>query len=217
MTNITHDVWMILDKDPSIRRELQRGLINTSALARYLIKTKNIEGTLDAVMNAIRRYPPDRFDDVFLKASKTLSQAINISTKSNLAEISLIKDADVQKALADVFKIISYIQGDTLRIMQANNSVRILIDEKNMENVLTLLPKNKIISKETNLAEINIYIHPLMQKTPGILAILANELAIKGINIVEVMTCPPEMLFIFKKEEFQNASNVINQLCQFKK
>ena len=98
--------------------------------------------------------------------------------------------------------------------MQANNSIRILIDEKNMENVITIVPKNKIISKETNLAEINIYIHPLMQKTPGILAILANELAINGINIVEVMTCPPEMLFIFKKEEFLRASDVVTQLCQ---
>ena len=37
MTNITHEVWRMLDNDPSIRRELHRGLINTSALARYLI------------------------------------------------------------------------------------------------------------------------------------------------------------------------------------
>ena len=147
-----------------------------------------------------------------------LDRAADIDTDTSGFNKNLsTADTDVQKALADVFKIISYIQGDTLRIMQANNSVRILIDEKNMENVLALLPKNKIISKETNLAEINIYIHPLMQKTPGILAILANELAINGINIVEVMTCPPEMLFIFKKEEFQKASDVINQLCQPKK
>jgi aspartokinase len=215
MTNITHNVWRILDNDPSIRRELQRGLINTSALARYLIKERKIDATLDAIINAIRRYHhPDQYDDIFAKAAKTLSQAVNISTKSNLAEISLIKDTDIQKALADVFKIISYIQGDTLRIMQANNSIRLLIDEKNMERVLTLLPKNKIISKEMNLTEINIYIHPLMQKTPGILAVISNELSINGINIVEVMTCPPEMLFIVKKEDFQKASEVILELCQ---
>jgi predicted regulator of amino acid metabolism with ACT domain len=83
-----------------------------------------------------------------------------------------------------------------------------------MERVLTLLPKNKIISKEMNLTEINIYIHPLMQKTPGILAVISNELSINGINIVEVMTCPPEMLFIVKKEDFQKASEVILELCQ---
>jgi aspartokinase len=217
MTNITHDVWKTLDNDPSIRRELQRGLINTSALARYLLKEKKIEGTLDAVINAIRRYQFDQYDDIFTKAGKILSQAVNISTKSNLVEISLIKDSDVQKALSEVFKVISYIRGDTLRIMQANDSIRLLIDKKNMDDVLSLLPKNKIISKETHLAEINIYIHPLMQKTPGILAMLANELSINEINIVEVMTCPPEMLFIIKQGDFQRASDVIHQLCQFDK
>jgi aspartokinase len=217
MTNITHEVWRILDNDPSIRRELQRDLINTSALARYLIKEKKIRGTLDAVINAIRRYHFDQYDDIFTKAAKILSQAVNISTKSNLVEISLIKDSDVQKALSDVFKVISYVRGDTLRIMQANDSIRLLIDKKNMDDVLSLLPKNKIISKELHLSEINIYIHPLMQKTPGILAMLANELSINGINIVEVMTCPPEMLFIIKQEDFQKASDAVHHLCQFDK
>src|SRR4030042_3151312 len=214
MTNITHEVWRILDNDPSIKRELQRELINTSALARYLIKTKKIDGTLDAVINAIRRYHLDQYDDTFAKAAKILSQTVPLSTKSNLVEISLIKDSDVQNALSDVFKVISYVRGDTLRVMQANDSIRLLIDKKNMDDVLSLLPKNKVLSKESHLSEINIYIHPLMQKTPGILALLANELSIHGINIVEVMTCPPEMLFIIKQEDFQKASNVIHQLCQ---
>jgi aspartokinase len=196
---------------------MQRGLVNTSALARYLIKEKKIDATLEAAISAIRRYQLDRFDDIFSKASKSLGQAINISTKSNLAEIALIKDAEIQRALSEIFKNISYIRGDTLRIMQANESIRLLIDEKNMEKVLSLLPKDHVIAKELHLAEINIYIHPLMQKTPGILAILVNELSMNGINIVEVMTCPPEMLFIVKKEDFQKASDVIYQLCQFNK
>ena len=217
MTNITHEVWRMLDNEPSIRRELQRGLINTSALARYLIKEKKINGTLDAVINAIRRYHFDQYDDIFTKAAKILSQAVNISTKCNLVEISLIKDSDVQKVLSEIFKVISYIRGDTLRVMQANDSIRLLIDKKNMDEVISLLPKNKVILKETNLAEINIYIHPLMQKTPGILAILANELSINQINIIEVMTCPPEMLFIIKQRDFQKASDVIHQLCRFDK
>lgn len=214
MTNIVHVVWKILDDDPSIKRELSRGLINTSALARYIIKEKKINTTLDAAISAIRRYQVDKFTDIFSPATKILGQTINISTKSNLAEIALLKDADVQRILPRVFDIISYIRGDVLRVMQANESIRLLIDEKNMERVITLFPKDKIIAKEKNLAEITIYIHPQMQKTPGVLSILANELALHNINIVEVMTCPPEMLFIVKKEDFQKASDVIHQLCQ---
>jgi len=217
MSNIVHKVWKILDENPSIRREMSRGLINASALARYMIKEKKIDASLDAVIGAIRRYELDRHDDIFNTAYKLLGQTVNISTKSNLAEISLIKDSEVQQILPKLFGIIQYIRGDVLRVTQANESIRILIDEKNMDNVISLFPKYKIITEETDLAEINIYIHPKMQTTPGILAVIASELATNGINIVEVMTCPPEMIWVVKKEELVKASDVLFQLCQPKK
>jgi aspartokinase len=56
-----------------------------------------------------------------------------------------------------------------------------------------------------------------MQTTLGILATIANELALNGINIIEFMTCPPEMLCFVKKEELVRASNILYHLCQFKK
>jgi len=217
MSNIVHEVWKVLDDHPNIRREMSRGLINTSALARYMIKEKKIGATLDAVIGAIRRYEVDRHEDFFEKAYKLLGQTVNISTKSNLAEISLIKDSEVQQILPKLFSIIHYVRGDVLRVTQANESIRLLIDEKNIDNVMSLFPKDKIISKEIDLAEINIYIHPKMQTTPGILAVISNELANNGINLVEVMTCPPEMIFVVQKEELVKASDVLFQLCQTKK
>ena len=217
MPNIVHSVWKILDNNPSIRREMSRGLINASALARYLIKEKKIDASLDAVIGAIRRYELEKPDDIFNNAYKLLGLTVNISTKSNLAEISLIKDSEVQQILPKLFGIIQYIRGDVLRVTQANDSIRLLIDEKNMKNVVGLFPKNKIIAEETDLAEINIYIHPKMQTTPGILAVIASELATNAINVVEVMTCPPEMIWVVKKEDLVKASDVLFKICQPKK
>ena len=214
MTKVVQTVWRILDHDPSIKRELDRGLINTSALARYLIKEKKVKATLEAVISALRRYQHAPFNDFFSTASTLLTKTVSISTKNNLAEISLVKDTEVQRILPKVFEIISYVRGDVLRITQANESVRLLIDEKNMEKVTAMFPKDKLITNEKDLAEINVYIHPQMQKTPGILAVLANELALNEINIVEIMTCPPELLIIVQKKDFQKASEVIHQLCQ---
>jgi len=217
MTNIAHEVWKILDNNPSIRREMKRELINTSALAKYIINEKKVDATIDAVISAIRRYKLNKHDDVFDNAYKILGQTVNLSTKSNLAEISLVKDDDVQQLLPKLFNIIKYIRGDVLRVTQANESVRILIDEKNMDNVMKIFPKNKIITKEKDLAEINIYIHPKMQTTPGILAAIANELAINEINILEFMTCPPEMICVVKKDDLLWASNVLYKLCETNK
>ena len=216
MTNIVHEVWKTLDQEPSTRTEMKRGLINTSALAKYLIKEKKIDGTLDAVISAIRRYRLDTHDDLFNKAYQSLRTTVNLSTKNNLAEISLIKDDDVQQTLPELFSIIKYVRGDVLRVTQANESIRILIDEKNLDNVTSLFPKDKIIAKDKGLAEINIYIHPKMQTTPGILAAITNELAMNGINIVEFMTCPPEMICVVKKDDLIRASDVLYRLCEKK-
>ncbi len=216
MSNITHDVWNILDNSPSIRRDMSRGLINTSALARYIIKEKKISASLDAVIIAIRRYKLNQHEEIFNNAQKMFTLTVNISTKSNLAEISLVKDTEVQKILPKLFSFIHYVQGDVLRVTQANKSIRLLIDQKNLEQVIAMFPKDKIISKEKDLAEINIYIPPKMQETPGVLALMANELAINKINIVEFVTCPPEMLCIIKKEDLVKASGILYQLCESK-
>ncbi|MCK4995549.1 MAG: hypothetical protein KAR55_01555 [Thermoplasmatales archaeon] len=214
MSNIVQQVWRALDNSPSIRRDMSLGLINASALARYLIKEKKVEGTLEAVIGAIRRYDHGKHEDIFSTAHKLLGHTINIFTRRKVAEISLKKDDDVQRLLPRLFDKIQYIQGDVLRVMQANESVRILIDEKNLESVTKIFPKHKINSTEKNLAEIDVYIHPEMQATPGVLAIIANELAINGINIVEVMTCPPEMLFIVKGEDLLRAHDALCKLCE---
>ena len=195
---------------------MSRGLINTSALARYIIKEKKISASLDAVIIAIRRYKLNQHEEIFNNAQKMFSLTVNISTKSNLAEISLVKDTEVQKILPKLFSFIHYVQGDVLRVTQANKSIRLLIDQKNLEQVIAMFPKDKIISKEKDLAEINIYIPPKMQETPGVLALLANELAINKINIVEFVTCPPEMLCIIKKEDLVKASGILYQLCESK-
>ena len=214
MTNIVQQVWRILDNSPSIRRDMGLGLINTSALARYLIKEKKVEGSLDAIIGAIRRYDHGKHEKIFSTAHELMGQTINIFTRRKVAEICLKKDDEVQQILPKLFDIIKYIQGDILRIMQANESIRLLIDEKNLENVKKIFPKDKVISTEKNLAEIDIYIHPDMQATPGILAVIANELAINAINIIEVMTCPQEMLFIVKGEDLLRSHDVLCKLCE---
>lgn len=213
MKNAVGEVWKILDKNPSIRRDLSLGLINTRALAKYIITEHKMKTTLDAVISAIRRYELGRQDDVFIIAHKLLCQTVNLSTRNGLAEVSLIKDNEVQQLLPDIFEIIQFVRGETLRIIQANESIRLLIDEKNLDKIKELFPKNKIIKIDREIAEINMRMHPDMRTTYGILAVIANELAINGINIMEVMSCFPEMLIFVEEKNILKAYQVLHQLC----
>ena len=212
MTNITHEVLKMLDNNPSIRRCMGQGLINTTALAKYIIKEKNINATLDAVSSAIRRYKLDRYDEIFDIANRIVSFG-ELSTKSKLANIAVIKDSEVQELLPKLFSIIQFNRGDALRIIQADEAIKILVNEKNLEKVKELLPKKKIIKIDRNLAELNIHLHPEAVKTPGIIAVISNELALNNINVMEFMSCVPEMLWFVKEKDILKAHNVMFRLC----
>jgi len=192
---------------------MSRGLINTSALARYIINEKKVGATLDAVSSAIRRYNLDHYDEIFTTGNKIVSLGA-ISTKSRLANIAVIKDAEIQELLPTLFSIIQYNRGDVLRIIQADEAIKILVDEKNLEKVKNLFPEDKIIKIDRNLAEINMHLHPEAVNTPGIIAVISNEFAMNDINVMETMSCVPEMLWFVKEKDILRAYNVLYQLCQ---
>ena len=208
-----HEVWKILDTSPSIQREMSRGLINHSALARYIIEEKKVDATLDAVISAIRRYKIDHYEELFNTANSIICHSA-ISTKSKLANISIIKDTETQKMLPKLFDLINFNRGDVLRIIQADESIKILVNEKNLEKIKKQFSKDKIIKIDDHLGEINMHLHPEAVNTPGIIAVVSNELAMNGINIMETMSCVPELLWFVKEEDLLSAYNVFYQLCK---
>jgi len=212
MTNIVHQVWNLLDNSPSIRRCMSQGLINTTALARYIITEKKVNGNLEGVSSAIRRYKLDKYDEIFDRVNKIVSLG-ELSTRSRLANIAVIKDAEVQEILPKLFSIIKFNRGDVLRIIQADEAIKILVNEKNLDKVKNLLPKNKIIKIDQNLAELNIHLHPDAIKTPGLIALISTELAMNNINVMEFMSCVPEMLWFVKEKDVLKSYNVLYQLC----
>lgn len=51
-----------------------------------------------------------------------------------------------------------------------------------------------------------------MRTTESILAVISNELAIKGINIMEFMSCFPEMLIFVDEKDMLKAYQVLHLL-----
>ena len=212
MTNIVHEVWKILATSPSIQKDMSLGLINHSALARYIIEEKKVDANLDAVLSAIRRYEIDPNKDLINTANNIICHSA-VSTKSKLANISIIKDSSTQKLLPKLFTLINYNRGDVLRIIQADESIKILVDEKNLEKVKKMFPDDRIIKIDENLGEINIHMHREAVNTPGIIAVISNELLMNGINVMETMSCVPELLWFVRENDLVKAYNVFYQLC----
>ena len=62
------------------------------------------------MISAIRRYDTGKFVDIAKRAVTILSHT-TISTKSGLANVSLIKDSDIQNRLPKLFSLIHYNRG----------------------------------------------------------------------------------------------------------
>ena len=85
MTNINAQVWNLLEEDLCVQKDLKRGLVNTRALARYLIQKNNLTASMDAVISAIRRFENDKeFKENIEELNDVFSKTI-VTTKNNVA------------------------------------------------------------------------------------------------------------------------------------
>jgi len=208
------EIKEFLDKDPCIQKLIRIKLVNITALARYIINAKKLDMTLDAVVSTIRRYDLNATGMIYDKALKMMHLSTSISVKNKLVSISVIKDSEIQRILPQLFSVIRYSQGDVLRIVQADESIRLFFNEKNFEKVRDLFPEKKIISIDRKLAEINIHLYPNARYVLGIAAIITNEFALNEINILDSMSNFPESIWFIDEKDATKAYDVMYRLCK---
>jgi len=212
MQSVTEVVKKFLDYNPCIRRDLSRKIINTRALARYIKKEKNLETKIDAIISAIRRYELEHHKEI-IKNSLNAIKKSPISTRGGLANVAITKDEGNQEKLSKIFSLINYSSGDVLRISQADGCMKILIDEKNLQNIKKLFSEKKIIKIDKELAELNIHFPVKASKKVGVVGVITNELAINGVNVIEIISCSPEILFFVHEKDLTKAHQIIYRLC----
>ena len=212
MTQIAEKVKVFLGNDFIIRKCLFRNIISLRALSRYIIKTLDLEEeNLDAVISAVRRYKKEEKFKSEAEIKKLFSK-ISVKTRSNIIDVCLKKSKKILEQLNKINSIVDIEKGEVIRIIQAEESIRIILDEKNLNKFFEYIPKNDCISTEKNLTEINLHFSAEASKTKGIIALISSSFNAEDINIVEIISCAPELLIFIKKEDLLKALSVIDNL-----
>ncbi len=214
MTQIQSRVWKLIDHSPSIRLELARGIINMRALAKHLQGELGLSGSLDAIISAVRRYEEELpYQATREKAYKVVKGA-RLSSKNHLASITIEHTADVVCVLPKIFDKVGFTERGTLRIVHTNNAIKIVLDEENLQKAITLFEKKHVKSVQHGMGEVVMDLKPSAWGTPGVLAFLTAELTLNNINILEILTCIPEIIFIFKEDSLMSAYDVLYRVSQ---
>ena len=212
MTQISEQVKSFLENDFIIRKCLFRNILSLRALARYIIKELELkENNMDAVISAVRRYKRTEKEAIDVKTKKLFSKAA-VKTKSNIVDIRVQKNKRSLDNISRLNSIIDIEKGEIIRIIQAEQSITIIIDDKNLDKFNDIFGKNDIISLDKNLVEVNLQFTDEAQNIKGIVALVTSSLNAEGINIVEIMSSAPELLIIVKKEDLLKMLNVIDKL-----
>lgn len=215
MTSITQQIWKEIDEDVIVRSALAKGIISLKGLAIYLMKHKGVEATPDAVISAIRRYREEQpLEKTFENARHMLAKSDDIRITSNIVRIWFEKTKQIQDILPKAFSLIDYDKGEIFLIIQGEQAIKLLINEKNKKKILALFPKQSIFQVDDHLAEINIQLSKDGLMTPGIVAVLTTELMVHEINIMEAMSCVPEMLFFVQQKDVVKSYEILFNLCK---
>ncbi len=204
MESINQQVWKALQTDPAVMMDLERKLINTRALAKYLINKYDLKVSLDAVISSIRRFPLEQFQE----EDKLLQHIFNnsvINTKNNMACIT------INMAPNQAFTKLCMISLPIMRMVTGTEEVKIIVENGHADEIAKLFKKAEV---ERGLSEINVVVAEKAVKTKGVMARIAAELALANINIHELFVCPPEFLIYVSQKDIVKAHERIIALTQ---
>ncbi len=211
MQTITDKVKTHLDNDFVIRKALSKNIISLRALSRYLCNILELDQkNIHAVMSAIRRYKKEdktKRD----KELKNVFSKLTIKTRSNIVDICIAKNKINQENLNKFNSRIDIEKGDVLRIIQAEQGIRVIIDEKNLDLFYNIFNK-KYLSLEKDLSEINIQFAKEAANVKGIVSLITSSLNTENINLVEIMSSAPELLLFIKNKDILKALQIINSI-----
>lgn len=205
-------VSSFLDNDFIVRKCLFKNIVSMRALSRHIIRRLGLkEKSLEAIMSAIRRYKKIEKEEKDEKLRRVFSK-IAVKTRSDIVDIRVQKNKRSTESISKLNSVIDIEKGEIIRAIQAERSIAIMIDNRNLDKFHSIFNRADCISMDKKLVEINLQFTEEAQNVKGIVALVTSSLYAEGINIVEIMSCAPELLIIVKKDDLLKVLNVIDNL-----
>ena len=207
-------MWRFIEGDAAIRSGIQRGLLNTRSVARLIQKRleegRKEEASIAAIVSAIRRYPIKERKTAYRQIGKLLHK---ITMRNEIVDVDIINSPEIPRALGKIAAQIDYSRGEAFRVLAGVESIKVIVDEKNFDK-MNVIPKQNIRSVAKDLAEIIISMPQIAGRTPGIVAAVTTELMMYNINLVEFMSCVPEIIIIIDENDATKSYQLIENLVK---
>jgi hypothetical protein len=201
----------IVESDYAIIQALSENYANLSALARkidFLIKEKtNKKVNIQAIISALKRIRNN------LKISSRKNFEVlatsSLSVRTDLAKISV----KASKLNAEILtKMMEKFHESIVQISWSPTAYTIVFDEMLYPNIISSFKKEEILEDKKGLAAIIVHSSENIIETPGCVSSILNKIALREINIEDVVSTYTYTLLLFKREDVIKAFDALNSL-----
>jgi len=208
--SVAEAVRRYIDSHPDIGRCLQGGIINYSALARAIVAKTGIEGE-GAIIAACKRYT--------LKGGTSeeritpLLERSRIEIRTKIATMTLRNEYAVFERLEREMK--TMLGRRMLQAIQGSSGITLVLDEDLLGRIRGAFDAHSVLGTRKGLVEILVHSPVKIEETPGVVSHLTSALSGRGINIVEMMSCHTDTMFIVAEKDMVEAFRALSDVRSF--
>ncbi|MBS3140305.1 hypothetical protein J4479_04850 [Candidatus Woesearchaeota archaeon] len=217
MVTVSHLAEKIVERKPFLEEALAKGIINYVALAEILRpeieKELKKEVKTSAIMMSLRRLS-EKLEKNFIKQAQIRFKETDITIKSNLFEITVLKSSVIISNIKRLYDLIDFSRGDFLTITHGIYEITIISNKKHKNKIERILEEEKIVKIIDNLSSLTIKIPIEAVEQIGLFYIVTKALNWENINIIEIVSTLTEMTFILKEDDISQAFNILKKLIE---
>lgn len=209
MANIARQVREYLESRPSVLDAYKLDIVNFSALSRLVSRELGIRKS-EAVLAACRRFPIEKVKGYREDSVRRVLKKSRIETRTKVAAVTVDQGVDVLQRLGDVVEELLD-ENRTCRLIQVSQGTVIIVDDDAVPRVTKKLREGQVIGVRKGLVELAVTSPESIESTPGLLAYLSTALASRGINMVEVLSCYTDTIFLLERKDMTAAVDLLSQ------
>ena len=194
--NISEATRKILARYPYLEEYMGLGIVNYRALARDikedLKRELGREVNVQSVVSAVRRHPVSKGKREKEAIYWILSKS-EVSLRYDVGTLTILSGAASSKI--DLQKL-----DESLIMIRGIETLTIVLEEKLIDAFKAKFT-GAVINSNKNLASVIVKSPKEIADTPGVIAHLANTLALEKINVVEMMSSYTETWFIVNEKD----------------
>jgi len=203
-------VRRLVQMDPCLSSSIERGLVNTSAVARALRpRVESLMGgrvSEEAVLAALKRMR--RGDGLDQPVARVIA-ASRLDLKTGLGKVVIRRSPQASDAVGELAARHRRI---FLQVLQGISSYVIVYESRIREEIAGSIPPGSVLEESSGLAALTVVSPPEITGTPGVVSAVLQRLASRGVNVEEVVSCHRDTVIIVRAEEGGRAFDAAQEL-----